>query len=405
MSDVVRRAAPRLPTGPVLLAGLSLAAYLVVALILDMSSFTDLHVYRAEGSALIGGRDLYGPLEGVHGLTTYPPFAALLFVPTAFVPVAPLEILAVVGNLALLLVVSWQSVRRVRGSGPGTFPAACVLAAVGLWAEPVTTTLFYGQINLLLLALVLADFGLPAGSRFRGVGVGLAAGIKVTPGILIVYLVLTGRWRAAGTAVATLLVTVGLTALVDADATWTYWTGHLFDLGRAGRLENAANQSVRGWLVRADHTRDTRPAELLLVVVVLVAGLACAVLAHRYLGDAWGLLAAAVTGLLVSPISWSHHWIWCVPVLALLWYQARIFVVPLLLVFWSHAVWAVPHGDSVELTLTGGEVARSGLYVVVGLGFLALAAWRVHLAREQLVDPADLVVERRPLPAGQGAER
>lgn len=382
VDDLVGIGAGRLrsPAGALLLAGLSFAGYLVVALTLDMLTFVDLRVYRAEGSALLHGLDLYGPLEGVHGLTTYPPFAALLFVPTAFVPIAPLEVLSVLANLGLLLVVSCQSVRLVRGGGPGTFSAGCVLAAIALWIEPVTTTLLYGQVNLLLLALVLADFTLPEHSRFRGVGVGLAAAIKVTPAFLIVYLVLTGRFRAAGTAAATLLATIGLTALVDPGATWSYWTRHLFDLGRAGRLENSVNQSVRGWLVRVDHTRDTPPAQLLVVLVVLVAGLACAVLAHRCLGDSWGLLAAAVTGLLVSPISWSHHWVYCIPVLALLWSEARAFLIPALLVFWSHAVWLVPHGGSAELQLTGPEVARSGWYVVAGLGFLALTAWRVHAA-------------------------
>ena len=73
----------------------------------------------------------------------------------------------------------------------------------------------------------------------------------MTPAILIVYLVLTGRFRAAATAAATVLATIAVTALVNADATWSDWTQHLFDLGRAGRLENSINQSVRGWLVQA----------------------------------------------------------------------------------------------------------------------------------------------------------
>ena len=149
--------------------------------------------------------------------------------------------------------------------------------------------------------------------------------------------------------------------MVDPGATWAFWTRHLFDLDRTGRLENSLNQSVRGWLVRAGHTRDTGTLELVLVALVLVAGLVCAVLAHRRLGDAWGLPAAAVTGLLISPISWSHHWVWCIPIVALLWFEARPFVVPALAVFCSYAVWVVPHGGQVELHLTGLQVALVGL--------------------------------------------
>ncbi|GAA1758929.1 hypothetical protein GCM10009795_001610 [Nocardioides hankookensis] len=360
--------------GAPLLAALSLVVWLVVVLALVQPTFVDIRVYRAEGRALLDGLDLYGPLAGITSVNTYPPFAALVFVPTAWASLATVKAASVVVNLVLLVVVARLSLRLV--GGPVTATATLLLAAVALWSEPVTTTLLYGQVNLALLALVLWDATRPPESRLRGIGFGLAAAIKVTPALLVVYLALTGRVRAAAVATATFGATLVLTALVDVHATWAYWTGHLFDVGRMGRLENSVNQSLRGWLVRAHHARDVPPAELLLVLLVLVAGLACAVVAHRRLGDAWGLPAAAVTGLLVSPISWSHHWVWCVPVLALLWCQARVWVLPMLLVFWSYAVWLVPHGDGVELHLSAPEVAASGWYVVLGLGFLVLSIFK-----------------------------
>ena len=370
------------PVRAVALAGSSLLGWLVVMVALVHPSLVDVRVYRAEGAALLDGLDLYGPLAGVHGVNTYPPFAALLFVPAALMPVGLVEVASIVVNIGLLVVVCWQSVRLA--GGRSSVAAVGVLAAVALWSEPVTTSLSYGQINLALLALVLWDANLPADSRLRGVGIGVAAGIKVTPGLLVVYLVLTGRLRAAATAAATVLATIAVTMLVDADAAWTYWTRQLFDLGRIGRLENSANQSVRGWLVRAHHSRDTPAVEMLLVLAVLVAGMACAVIAYRRLGDAWGLSAAATTGLLVSPISWSHHWVWCVPIIALLWFQARVWVVPTLVVFWAYAVWLVPHGHSAELHLDGAQLARSAPYVVFGLGFLALTAARARAVRQAL---------------------
>ncbi|MBN9618295.1 MAG: DUF2029 domain-containing protein, partial [Actinobacteria bacterium] len=229
----------------------SVALFVGLRLFLAPPRFTDLKVYRAEGLALRDGRDLYGPLPGVHGLTTYPPFAALIFVPASFVPVSVLKVFAVVWNLLLLGLVSWQSCRLVGVAGRAAVLAGGVLAAVALWCEPVFITMSYGQINLLLLALVLWDFTRAPTSRWRGVGVGIAAGIKVTPGVLIVYLLLTRRFRAAATAVGALLLTMGLSASVDARATWRYWTDYLFDSHRVGRLENAVNQTVRGWLVRA----------------------------------------------------------------------------------------------------------------------------------------------------------
>ena len=367
----------------VAVVGLSVVVWSLVQVLVVRPPLTDLWVYRAEGAALLAGDDLYGPLAGVHGVSTYPPFAALLFVPAALVPTTVLAAASVLGNLALLLVVSWQSVRLAGCGRAGTAPAACVLSAVALWSEPVLMSLSYGQVNLLVLALVLWDLNQRPGSALRGAGIGIAASIKVTPGIFIVYLLLTGRVRAAATAAGTFVAAAAVSALVDGGATWRYWTRHLFDLDRVGRLENSANQSVRGWLVRAHHTRDALPSEALLVLAVLVVGLVCAVLAERRLGDRWGGLAAGVTGLLVSPVSWSHHWVFCVPVVALLWFQARAWVVPALAVFWSYAVWAVPHGHSVELALDGWQVALSGPYVVLGLGFLALTASRARSRPDQ----------------------
>ena len=340
--------------------------------------FTDLKVYRAEGLALRDGLNLYGPLPGVTSLATYPPFAALIFVPASFVPIPALKVLGVALNLVLLVLVCWQSARLMDVPARAAVVPACAFAAFAIWAEPVFTTFSYGQINLLLLALVLWDFTRPADSRLRGVGTGIATGLKVTPGILIVYLLLTRRLRAAATAVGAWLLTIGVSAAVDPGAVKGYWTKYLFDSHRVGRLENAVNQTIRGWLVRADHTRHTRPTELILVAIVLVLGLACSVLAYRWLGEPWGVLAAAVTGLLCSPISWSHHWVYCVPIAVLLWYRERSYVLPTLIVFCSFCVWYIPHKHSVELHFNGWQIAVSGWYVLYGLGFLALAAWRVR---------------------------
>ena len=154
-------------------------------------------------------------------------------------------------------------------------------------------------------------------------------------------------------------------------STWDYWTRHLFDPSRVGRLENSTNQSVRGWVVRATHTIDTGAVSTVMSAVVLAVGLAAAVYCYRRRGDAAALLVVALTGLIASPISWSHHWVWCVPLLAFAWFEARAWVLPTLLVFWSYAVWFVPHGDHVELRHNALQVATSGWYVVFAVCFIA----------------------------------
>lgn len=358
----------------------------------------DLRVYLAEGRALRDGLPLHGHLPGVDGLATYPPFAACCFWLLTFLPFGLLGVLSVISNVTLVGYAAFAAFRLLGLDRTQALTAGSALFAVGLWSEPVIWTTNYGQINLWLLALVLWDFTRAPGSPLRGVGVGLATALKVTPAIFIVYLVLTKRFRAAATAAATLLLTIGVSALADARSTWRYWTHDLFDSGRVGRLENAVNQTVRGMLVRIDHTRNTPHAQLLLVLVVLVAGLSVSRYAYLRLGEAWGLVAAAVTGLLSSPISWSHHWVWCVPIGALLWHHVRWAVVPAFLVFCSCAVWAIPHTDSKELRFAAWQIALSGWYVYFGLLLLALIGVRAHRAGSHDVGQSsrDPAVSREP---------
>ena len=352
----------------------SAAIYLGLVLVWQPVGFSDVSVYRAEAQALSDGTDLYGPLPGVHGLGTYPPFAAAVFTPLLLVPDSVAGVLSLLVNLVLVVAASYLSLRRV-AERVDLRVGVPLLAAVALWCEPVMSNNDFGQINLLILCLVLWDFSLPEDSRWRGVGVGLAAALKVTPGIFIVYLLVTRRFRAALGAVVTLLATLVVSAALAPSSTWGYWTHHVFDLTRVGRLENSVNQSVRGWIVRATHSLDAGVLGMVATALVAVVGLTAAAYCYRRAGDGWGLLVAALTGLLVSPISWSHHWVWCVPLLALAWSEARALLIPTLLVFWTHVVRLVPHGDHVELELGPGDIAMSGWYVVYAALFIAVAVY------------------------------
>src|SRR6185437_14083742 len=350
-----------------LLLGVSIVVFAVFRIFLSHATYSDLKIYRIEGFAVRNGWDLYGHLPGMQGFATYPPFAAVAFILATPLSVVTLEVLYVAATIALLVWASIACCRLAGATGEGMVTAGCVLAALSIWSEPVYRTLGFGQINVLLLALVIWDFTRAPDSRWRGVGVGLAAALKVTPGIFILYLLLTRRYRFAVTAMVTFAVTFGLSAAIEPRATWRYWTDYLLDPHRVGRLENALNPTMRGLLVSVDHTRDTPHAQLLIILAVLVFGLAAAVYAERVVGDRWGLPACAITGLLTSPISWSHHWVWVVPVVALLWYHARVWLIPTVAIFWSFAVWDVPNTN--ELHFSALQIALSEWYVIWGLGF------------------------------------
>jgi alpha-1,2-mannosyltransferase len=330
----------------------------------------DLKVYQAEGFALAHGLDLYGPLPGVHGLATYPPFAAMAFVPVSAVGFWLASLGYVVVDIGLVAYIAIASFRIAGWSRESALRAGLVLAAIGLWLEPVYTTFGYGQVNLALLALVLYDF-VDAPPRAGGIATGIAAAIKVTPLIFVVYLLVTRRIAFAARAVAAFVAALCLSLCVNAHATWTYWTKDLYDSRRMGRLENAVNQTVRGMAVRLEHTRDVSFLVTVLAGIVLVVGLLVSRTAHESQGDALGLSCCAVTGLLCSPISWSHHWVWCLPMIAAAWaHGARWFAVVQTAVFASFAVWFVPHANSAELHFGWRQFAFSNLYVYIGFGYL-----------------------------------
>lgn len=374
------------------LLAVSIMAYLGVRGLTN-PSMVDLVVYRWEGAAVAAGVDLYGPLNAPHDLrATYPPFAAMLFTGLIVPPYEVLRVATIFANIGLLLAVALLACRLVGVDVRRRGTVAILVTAVGIWAEPVFTTFRYGQINLALMALILWDFTRPAHARTRGLALGIAAGIKVTPGIFILYLLLTRRFREAAVAVGGFVATVGLGIAVLPEASRRFWTELVWQPDRVGRLENAANQSVRGLIVRITHTREPDKVWMLLIAAVAIAGLVVAVFAHRRLGDRWGLPVVAVTGLLMAPIAWTHHWVWCVPIAVLLWADARRLLYAVA-VFWTFAVWYVPHVPFVELDFAPWQVALSAWYILFGLGFLAFAAWQARRAARPV---AAVRAPRRP---------
>jgi len=306
--DVKRIAATvtRSRTTPLLAA--ELAVLVVFAVAYDAYDF---HVYALGGHAVLDGNALYTFQWRGHGFT-YPPFAALGFLPFAHLPLPVARLLWDATSFAALVVaVRATHVLAGRRATPSEIAAT---VAGGLLLEPVWHTFFLGQVNLLLLAAVLLDVQRLAAGRTAGIGIGLAAAVKLTPAIFIVLLVLARRRRSAALAAGTALAATIAGALADPRGSWQYWTHYVADVGRVGRITYASNQSLDALAHRAG-----APAEWAVAgAVVAIAGLlAAAALARR--GD-WLAAAAGtgVTGLLLSPISWSHHWVWVIPSLAVL---------------------------------------------------------------------------------------
>ena len=201
------------------------------------------------------------------------------------------------------------------------------VSALALATEPVQQTLGLGQVNLLLMLLVIADLltggAQVPGARTRwwhGFGIGIAAGVKLTPLIFIPYLLLIRKYRQAATATATFAATVALGYAILPRDSRTYWADRLFlNANRIVFLGTRGNQSLRGIVTRlAGSVNSGTTPWIVLAILVVIAGLVTAALLYRAGQPVPAMLACALTGLLASPLSWDHHWVWVAPGIALL---------------------------------------------------------------------------------------
>lgn len=277
----------------------------------------DLNVYRRGAESVVTGGSPYH-LPHLHYLHhhlqlpfTYPPFAALLLVPTTWWS-WPVTYVVWTVLTALCLIWLWR-ICLPESTMPTWLLYPSVLGSVLL--EPVWQNFRLGQINLLLDAVILADLLRGERARGRGLWLGLTIGIKLTPAIFVPFLVLTRQWRALRNTLVGFAFTVALGWVLLPRASVSYWRGLLLDPMRVPDPLQASNQSWSGVLLRAHKVTSGETAPwLVLALVTLVLGLWCARLWWQRGEPLLALAVVGLTGLLVSPVSWTHHWVWCIPI-------------------------------------------------------------------------------------------
>jgi alpha-1,2-mannosyltransferase len=352
--------------------------------------FVDLRVYRMGGSAVLHGEHLY-QLRLVQLPFTYPPFAAVVFTILAAVPWT-VAVTGLTAASAVALPTALYLVQRLPGpvrqpDRATAWAVALAAATAAVWLEPASATLGYGQVDILLTAAVLYDLSLPDTARRKGVMIGLAAGLKLTPGIFVAYLLVTGRRRAAATATAVFAGTVaaGFVAL-PASSAW-FWAGRFASPGHVSPIQDPQNESLAGALARTMQTAHVLPAWLPLAAVVAAAGLALAAAAARRGDEALGFGLCAVTGLLVSPISWIHHWVIAIPALLVAGLAAgrayragnvpaavlvTVAITAVAVIGWTGLAGETPRSG--WLALPAWVLVRSVSYVLIGLAVLVAGA-------------------------------
>ena len=356
----------------------------------------DLHVYYVSGLVTRHVPPYWNPHRASplydwpwslsHGhFFTYPPFAALLFTSTSFLPWTLLTRVSMAVNVGFLLASAWFTFGLLGyRAGRARAGAALLVSAAVFLAEPVLRDIYLGQIELALMALVLWDFSQPGQRWWKGAGIGVAAGVKLVPLIFIPYLLLTRRFRQAAVASAAFAVTVlaGYVVLPADSRRW--WLHEVFaDSSRVVTfIGQESNQSLRGLITRlagsgAAGVTPWLPA----VALVTVVGLGAAVLLARAGHDAAGVLACALTGLLVSPVSWDHHWVWMVPGVAVAAHYATVAMRRRMADGWMRAAaswpalgyWALAAGISIVYGAWPGALwGKAHMLGNYGLGAIAV---------------------------------
>jgi alpha-1,2-mannosyltransferase len=276
-------------------------------------STIDLQVYVYTVKDMLAGKDISATTTPFWNLYfIYPPIAAILMTPLAFGPYLFWQVVWTGG-----LVWAQQSVLK-RCGAPRGWKLGLIGVAVLLAVEPIRTTLGYGQVNTILMALVVADL-LPdaPGERRRipqGTLIGLAAAIKLTPALFVIFAFLIGKARVAITAMISFAVFTGIGAILLFRETLVFFGGLSGGDTRTASPLYTGNQSLLGVFFRlGDSSRIT--ALVGLVVSAILAALGCLVAAHWWRQDE-KVFAVALVGLttcLASPLSWTHHYVWILP--------------------------------------------------------------------------------------------
>ena len=291
----------------------------------------DLLVYRAASHAVLADHSLYADdfaavNHSPYGLAfIYPPFSALLFIPLAIVPAGLAKVSMVLinavactiffGTIVVATLDGWGRLRSWRSlTSPMSVKTATVVfaaAVVFVLSMPVQATFGFGQVNLILAAAVALDILVPRTPWPRGLLVGLAVAIKLTPAVFVGYFLVTRQWRALAVSLATATSALALGWLVCPSDTTRYLTSMIADPQSFGRLTFASNQSVRGVIARIPALDSMHGATWGVVTVLVLALATVAIEVSRRSGDTVaGMLSAAFVGLLCSPVSWGHHWVW-----------------------------------------------------------------------------------------------
>ncbi|MBW0017379.1 MAG: DUF2029 domain-containing protein [Mycobacterium sp.] len=292
----------------------------------------DIDVYQMGAQAWLDGHPLYAGDVMFHTPIvdlpfTYPPLAAIVFCPFAWLHMPAASVAITVLSLVLLVVSTDIVLTRLDVwatstvlSGPAwlrrLWLSVVIVVPASIWLEPISSNFAYGQINVVLMMLVIADC-VPRHTPWpRGLLMGLAIALKLTPAVFLLYFLVRRDNRAA----LTTLASFAAGTLIGFALAWSdsleYWTTTVHHTDRIGSAALNTDQNIAGALARTGLGEHERFVLWLVGALVVLAATVWAMRRVLQAGEpVLAVICVALFGLLVSPVSWSHHWVWVLPTL------------------------------------------------------------------------------------------
>ena len=358
------------------------ATYLATLLI-GHSYPCDFEVYRLAGHSILNGDGIYATVtSGCHLKFTYTPFAAVLFTPFSLLGPAGFAAWTLLTLIALWRVTALLVTRSALQVPGVTSPQlATLLALLALPLEPFVKTVWYGQVNVLLMWLIVEAFFGPA-RKYNPALLAIAAAVKLTPAVFALFFIAVRTNRDRLVLVGTGLATIALGFIIQPHQALEYWTKLLFNADRVGPTEYVYNQSVNGVLWRLFGDGGMRTLWLVLVLAILASGFVVARSLWNADQHVWSVGVVGLATLLISPITWSHHYVLILLVLVALLQDAKRHRLSGIVALTTYAVMLaanvvfkmVPHTKHAEFHLHGWHVFAANQYVLLALVLLAYSA-------------------------------
>ena len=315
----------------------------------------DMIIYREGVKAFMAGNEVYSVpmMAGDIALPfLYPPFGALVMVPLAgdwFSDAMAGDIVIILSNLLiglvlLLLAFALNKQRTNRFASSDVIAVTALVWGIVLIFEPVRLNNGFAQINIILMALVALDLIPRKRLKWLPQGwlIGIAAAIKITPLAMLLYFLVRKEIKPIITAGISAIVATAIAAAVRWDVAWEYFTVNLLSMGSGGEIgvqtAYQSNSSLKGFLERLYTSQEAMDTASMIttiiwfclaIITVVLGGWLMIALNKRGLNIEAFMINAFIM-LLISPVSWSHHWIWLTIAIPVLFYRA---------ITWRHLSW------------------------------------------------------------------